>query len=142
MFKHILLPVDLGEESSWKKTVPVAIDQCKSSGAKLSMLTVIPDFGMSIVGQYFPDNYEKDVAKKILEQLHTFVKQQIPEDIRVKHIVGEGSVYEVILNIAEEIKPDLIIMSSHRPELKDYLLGPNSARVVRHATCSVLVVRE
>ncbi len=33
-------------------------------------------------------------------------------------------------------------IGSHRPELKDYLLGPNAARVVRHANCSVLVVRD
>jgi nucleotide-binding universal stress UspA family protein len=36
----------------------------------------------------------------------------------------------------------VIVLASHRPELKDYLLGPNAARVVRHAKCSVLVVRD
>ena len=41
----------------------------------------------------------------------------------------------------EAYKPDLIVMASHRPELKDYLIGPNAARVVRHADCSVQVVR-
>ena len=47
--------------------------------------------------------------------------------------------------IVEEAKArncDLIVMASHNPVLKDYLLGPNSARVVRHADCSVLVVRD
>lgn len=33
-------------------------------------------------------------------------------------------------------------MAAHRPALKDYLLGPNAARVVRHSNCSVLVVRD
>ena len=33
-------------------------------------------------------------------------------------------------------------MASHRPELRDYLIGPNAARVMRHADASVLVVRE
>jgi nucleotide-binding universal stress UspA family protein len=33
-------------------------------------------------------------------------------------------------------------MGSHRPELSDYLLGPNAGKVVRHAKCSVMVVRE
>ena len=46
-----------------------------------------------------------------------------------------------ILDLAEKIGADLIVMASHRPELKDYLLGPNAARVVRHAECSVMVVR-
>ena len=36
----------------------------------------------------------------------------------------------------------LIVMGSHHPELKDYLLGPNAAKVMRHADCSVMVVRE
>ena len=65
----------------------------------------------------------------------------VPDDVSVQHIVGEGSVYEVILKIAGDIDADLILMASHRPELQDYLLGPNASRVVRHATCSVLVHR-
>jgi nucleotide-binding universal stress UspA family protein len=35
----------------------------------------------------------------------------------------------------------MIVMASHRPEMSDYLLGANAARVVRHAKISVLVVR-
>jgi nucleotide-binding universal stress UspA family protein len=33
-------------------------------------------------------------------------------------------------------------MGSHRPNMSDYLIGPNAARVVRHAPVSVLVVRD
>jgi nucleotide-binding universal stress UspA family protein len=33
------------------------------------------------------------------------------------------------------------VVGAHRQDLKDYLLGPNAARVVRHADCSVYVVR-
>ena len=46
------------------------------------------------------------------------------------------------MKAADKLKCDLIVMASHRPELKDYLLGPNAARVVRHARQSVFVVRE
>jgi nucleotide-binding universal stress UspA family protein len=45
-----------------------------------------------------------------------------------------------ILDASNRFGADLILMASHRPELKDYLLGPNASRVVRHAQCSVLVV--
>jgi nucleotide-binding universal stress UspA family protein len=34
-----------------------------------------------------------------------------------------------------------ILMASHRPEVKDYLIGPNAAHVAQHADCSVLVLR-
>jgi nucleotide-binding universal stress UspA family protein len=65
----------------------------------------------------------------------------VPEDVPVQHIVGHGTAYEEILRVAGDIKSDLIVMGSHRPNMEDYLLGPNAARVVRHANCSVLVVR-
>ena len=57
-------------------------------------------------------------------------------------IVASGTVYEEILRVAAETKCDVIVMASHRPGLQDYLIGPNASRVVRHAHCSVLVVRD
>ena len=142
MFDNILIAIDLNQESSWKKAFPTAVELCKTSGAALHVMTVVPDFGMSIVGQYFPEGYEKEVAGKVLETLRAFVAQHVPEGVKVRHIVGEGAVYESILKVAGKTNADLVVVASNRPELKDYLLGPNAARVVRHAQCSVLVVRE
>ncbi len=56
--------------------------------------------------------------------------------------MAHGTIYQEILSAARKIEVDLIVMASHRPALEDYLLGPNAARVVRHADCSVLVVRD
>lgn len=142
MFNTVLLPIDLNQESSWKKTLPTALEFCRASGGSLHIMTVVPDFGMSIVGQFFPEGFEKEMADKVLQKLHEFVNAQVPAEMKVQHIVGEGNVYEVILSIADKIEADAIVMGSHRPELKDYLLGPNAARVVRHAKCSVMVVRD
>ena len=36
---------------------------------------------------------------------------------------------------------DQIVIGAHRPAVSDFLLGPNTARIVRHAECSVNVVR-
>lgn len=141
MFKRILLSVDLEHESSWIKALPLALDLCKSFGAALHVLTVVPDFGMSIVGQYFPKDFEKEVGDKTLTRLKDFCAERVPENLFVQHIVGTGTVYEVILDMAKTVEADVIVMASHRPELQDFLLGPNAARVVRHANCSVLVVR-
>ena len=82
------------------------------------------------------------MAEKVLQKLHEFVDANIPAEMNVQHIVGEANVYEVILSIADRIKEDVIVVAVHRPELKDYLLGPNAARVVLHAKCLVMVVRE
>lgn len=142
MYKNILLPIDLSEGSSWKKALPTAIGYCEVFKSNLFVLNVVPDFGMSIVSNFFPDNFEQKALDGANEVLHAFVKNNIPSHISVKHIIGHGNVYTEIIETSEEVNADLIIMSSHRPELRDYLLGPNAARVVRHSTRSVLVVRD
>ena len=43
---------------------------------------------------------------------------------------------------ANELGCDAIVIGAHRPELKDYLLGPNAPPVVRHADQPVFVIRE
>ena len=53
-----------------------------------------------------------------------------------------ASIYAEISGVAEEAEADLVVVGSHRPAMKDYLLGTNAARVVRHVRCSVLVARE
>ncbi len=141
MYQNILLTVDLNEESSWRKALPTAVECCRAFGAELHLMTVVPDFGMSAVAQYFPEDYAERAAAEATEQLKKLSAEQVTDGIKVHHRVGYGSIYEEILEAAKETKCDLIVMASHRPELKDYLLGPNAARVVRHANCSVLVVR-
>jgi nucleotide-binding universal stress UspA family protein len=142
MFRNLLLPVDLSDKHSWRKALPAAIRMCEAFGAKLHVITVVPEFGLPIVGQYFPEGYEERVRQQAAAQLKAFVAEQVPAAVPTRRIIAEGKVYREILSAAKSIGADLIVMGAHRPELKDYLLGPNAARVVRHAECSVMVVRE
>ena len=142
MYKDILLPIDLNQDSSWKSALPVAIEHARAFGTRLHVMTVVPDFGMTMVGQFFPKGFEKKAVEACQSKLRAFIDTEIPKDIPTQCIVAEGTVYERILELAKKLKIDLIVLAAHRPELKDYLLGPNAARVVRHASCSVLVVRE
>ena len=141
MFQNILLPVDLNQESSWQKALPIAVEYCNAFGAALHVMNVVPDFGSALVGSYFPEGFEKKSLEGAREQLHDFVGQHVPDGVTVQHVVGYGTVYEEILRVAREIEADLILLAAHRPELKDFLLGPNASRVVRHFDGSVLVVR-
>lgn len=141
MFRHILVSVDLDAPFDWEKTYPTAIELANQWNARLDVMTVVPDFGMSIVGQFFPAGYEKKMATMVLDRLREKADTGLPEGLSVNHLVGEGNVYEAVLSMAAQREIDLIVIGAHRPELRDYLLGPNAARVVRHARCSVLVVR-
>ncbi len=142
MYKSILLPVDLGHESSWKKSAPVAVEMARQSGAKIQILTVIPDYGMSVVGGFFPADFAENTLKATQEELATFVAGNIPDEVLGGSHAVSGTIYKRILINADALGCDLIVMSSHRPSTADYLLGPNAARVVRHANQSVFIVRD
>ncbi|MBT3990092.1 MAG: universal stress protein [Rhodospirillaceae bacterium] len=141
MYKNILLTVDLSDDGSWVKAAPTAVEMCKAFGANLHLLTVVPDMGMPLVEEYFPENYEEEMAKSAAALIADFANTQFPDDLKPQIHIASGSIYKEILRVAEETNTDVIVMASHRPELSDYLLGPNAARVVRHANCSVMVVR-
>ncbi|MFP4393427.1 MAG: universal stress protein [Desulfohalobiaceae bacterium] len=145
MYKHILLPVDLQEEEDSlprKAAMQRAVELSRFYQSQLHVLTVVPDLGMPIVGQYFPADSGSQIIQDAENALHSFLQKKIPGDIWVQHMVAQGSIYRRIIEMAEEVQADLIIMPANRTKFRDYLLGTNTARVVRHAQCSVLVVRE
>ena len=56
-------------------------------------------------------------------------------------VLLKGHSGRTITEYAEEISADCIIIGSHKPGLRDYFLGSTAARIVRHAPCSVHVLR-
>jgi nucleotide-binding universal stress UspA family protein len=142
MYRNVLVPIDLSDAHSWRKALPTAVALCQTFQARLHAIAVVPEFGLPLVGQFFPDGYEDKVRQQAAKQLKALVVEQMPDGVPTRRIIAEGKIYQEILKAAQTIKADLIVMGSHHPELKDYLLGPNAAKVVRHADCSVMVVRD
>jgi nucleotide-binding universal stress UspA family protein len=141
MYANILVSVDLGQPDNERKAIETSVDYAKLFGATLHVMTVVPDYGLSLVGGFFPKEHEKEAIDHANKALHEFSSRNVPKEVRHRHIVAHGSIYREILRYAEEVKADLIVMSASRPGPEDYLIGPNAARVVRHAKISVLVVR-
>ena len=141
MFKSILLPIDLAAEASWKKPLQLAAELARDGGV-VHVMSVLPDFGMSVVGSYFDKDFEGAALMDMTGQLKSWVSRNVPEGVKAEAHVAHGSIYHEIMRLADKLGCDAIVMAAHRPELRDYLLGPNAARVVRHARQSVLVVRD
>ena len=144
MYKNILYPVDIFEETSWKNSLPIVKEYCSTFNATLHIMTAIPDYGMSIVSQYFPKGSLDTLVDKTQKALHDFVDNEIKsKKIKIGNIIVSkgGAVYQSIIDTAKKIDSDLIMIPAHRPDLTDYLLGPNAAKVVRHSKISVLVMR-
>lgn len=142
MYRKILVPIDLGDKHSWRKAIPTAVTLCEAFDAVLIVMTVVPDIGMPLIGQYLPNDLGERVKEQLSGRLKAFLQEQIPPGIEIQQQIAVGKIYQQILHAAAEAEVDLIIMGSHHPDLKDYLLGPNAARVVRHAKTTVMVVRD
>lgn len=142
MYSRILLPIDLGEDSSWAKALPTAVELARAFKAPLDIVTVVPDFGKAIVASYFPKDFEQQALDDTRAELKRFILEHVPDEVAVAGHVAHGTIYEEINRCADRLGCDLIVMASHRPALRDYLLGPNAARVVRHARQTVMVVRD
>ena len=79
------------------------------------------------------------IVSKTRDTLQKWVKRSgVEATIEIRH---DGSSYHNIIKSAKENEADLILINSHKPGLKDYLLGSTAGKVVRHAPCSVLVER-
>lgn len=141
MYKQILFPIDIHEDSSWRDAAPVVVALCRALDAHLHLLTIFPDLPVGAYRLHLPADTEDRLAHEAAAGLDDFAARHIPEDVRVEKHVASGRVYPTILGTAEAIDADLIALASHRPEMADFLIGANAARVVRHANRSVLVIR-
>ena len=142
MYKDILLPIDLSQESSWQKALPLTVELCKSFGARLHIMTVVPDYGFHYVSQFFPPGYEENMIAAAEERLRDFAAEHALGDVEVQLIVAHGSIYRQVAKTAEDVGADLIVMASHTPDASDLLIGPNAEKVLHHFKRSVLIVRE
>ena len=148
---NYLAPIDLEDgdltDGVVRKTVEMATGV---KDAKIYLMTVVPGIVPGIDQRYairgemhgsteYPLQEWKDQAAKDLQKL---ADAHVPKDMQAGVVVENGTVYREIVEAAKDLKIDHIVMGAHRPSLADFLLGPNSARVARHAGCSVTVVRE
>ena len=141
MYKHILLPVDLEDSASSAQALEAAVVRAQISGATLHVMRVVPDFGMSFVGSFFPDDFAEKALAETSKRLDAYAGANVPDGIPVHQIVAHGKVYDEIIKAADSTGADLIVISAHRPDVSNYLLGSNAARVARHAKQSVLSIR-
>ncbi len=136
MATKILLPIDHTDESSWIKALPTALEQARFYGAALEVVSVIPEINRL---PNLPANYGSGAAQHVGTVVHQILKDGGAKDI-VVHI-EQGSVYREILKLAHKGGFDMIVMASADSRNPNFEIGPNLARVVRNAHCSVMVVR-
>lgn len=138
----ILVPTDFSVES--KKALTYAVAFARQFGAKLTLLHIVEPVGTPDFANAFPLAMENDrVALECKRHLQRMVREsEMDSELVEKVLVRQGRAYAEIASAAKSLKVDLIIISTHGyTGLKHVLMGSTTERVVRHASCPVLVVR-
>ena len=136
MFKTILVPIDMAHIVKGKANIDIATEHA-AAGAKIILLNVVEEIPGWAAAE-LPANLLDDSRAKVESELKAVAKAS---GMKMDTIVRSGHAYRTILDVAKEKSADLIIIASHRPGLQDYFLGSTAEKVVRHAKCSVLVIR-
>ena len=138
MFKTVMIPVDVSDTTDTETLLAAARTLTAGWDATLHVVTVVPDFGMAIVGSYFDDKFESASHTEAEVKLTAAIADA---GLDANHHVLHGKIYDRLIAHAKMLDADLILIGAHQPALGDYLLGSNAARIVRHAKQSVMVLR-
>jgi nucleotide-binding universal stress UspA family protein len=141
MYKRIILAIDLAEPSPAPKGLTQAVEVAKVGQGELRLVNVQPVVPATFM-EYVPVDFDLEQAKRAKEALDAILANVDLPPERKSAAARAGGIYHELLQEAFEWDADLIVVGSHRPVMSDYLLGSNAKTIVRHAQCSVLVVRE
>jgi nucleotide-binding universal stress UspA family protein len=142
-YKKIVIPVDFSDASARSLAHGVAI--ARDSGASVIALFVVdtsfpyPDLFSfeDPAGDYF--RVMRDRAKKRIDEWVA----ELPEvdGVKVETVIGHGRAAAEIVDIAEQVKADVIVVARHAQSgLRHALMGSTTEAVIRSAPCPVLVL--
>ncbi|MEN8190123.1 MAG: universal stress protein [Thermodesulfobacteriota bacterium] len=140
MFKKILVPIDVDRPIAAKAVYDCAAEIAAPYGSEIKLVSVMPGFGMPIVGSFISDRVRQEALDSFREALTTFTKENC-SDIVTFHI-RSGKHYEEIVKMAKKWEADLIVVyHNRRREINEVFSHTCAKHVYRDAPCSVLRLR-
>ena len=140
MFKKVLVPVDILEPSFSVTAIANVTELVKANDGEMRLIYVNTSI-TPIAGEFLPPAYDKETRAEAEKTLNEQARHISLSKEKITTVVRIGGIYHEILDEARSFAADLIVVGSHRPSMATYLLGSNAANIVRHAQCSVLVIR-
>ncbi len=140
MFTKILVPIDPNEAEFAGPAVDYATGLAKQSGAILRLVGVTPLL-TGYVTEFLPADYYTSFERETADKLKALADVALAHGAECDTVIRLGAVEPEVVAEAQAWGADLIVITSHRPSMSTYFLGSNAAQIVRHALCSVLVLR-
>jgi nucleotide-binding universal stress UspA family protein len=135
MYTHVLVPISFEADRATSRALALARMLAGTTG-RVTLLHVqeaVPSYALG----YLPPDYLAESRAELQLSLQTLAGD-MP---RATAQVIDGHAGRTITDWAKANAVDCIVIASHRPGMQDLLLGSTATTVVRHAQCSVHVVR-
>ena len=142
----ILVPTDFSEHSDL--ALKRALDLAEACEAKIYLTYVAPDAPDVFKLSKYVEEGRKKIQEESEKQSEGFFKNQIAmypeaEKVEIETKVLSGSPYKEILDFEKKIKADMVVIGTHGDTpFEGFFFGSTSHKIIRHATCSVLIVRK
>ncbi|MEP1199058.1 universal stress protein [Tateyamaria sp.] len=135
MYNNILVALSL--EHGISEIALSAARSLVSEGGKITATHVHEPPNSSILAFL-----EEDAAEKSHQRAEASLAERVEHDGSIPAVLLEGqSAGRTITEYANTHQIDCIVIASHQPGMKEFFLGSTAALVVRHAHCSVHVLR-
>ena len=137
MYNNILVAIEPTHAEKHEHALKMAMRLADDNNSEITAITVIEPMPSHFAAT--EESRQKGIAagQKAMADLRNFVGPLSEIRTTIEH----GAAASKILDYANEKHIDCIVIASHKPGLRDYFLGATAARVVRHAKCSVHVLR-
>lgn len=141
-FQKILCPVDYSNCSM--SALTYATELALKDSARLYLLYVkderVSDYGGLKFDAEF--NHTAETVTGMEQKLRSSIPEEIRCSINVEILIREGVPFEEILKVARDNVTDLIVMGTHgRTGITHMVIGSVAEKVLRHAPCPVLCIR-
>ena len=137
---RILIPIGFSDQSMI--ALGQAFNLAKIKKSEIILLSVIEEPNM--IESLFLDDRTHELQQKVNDKLVEVGKEYAEKyDIHVETMVAKGRVYEKIIDVAEMVNADLIVMGTNgTPKgVMKKVIGSNAERVVRLAHCPVITIK-
>lgn len=142
MFKNILVPIHLEYKKNHTKLLKGAFKLLDDEEGQITLLYVNENRAHTQINISLDDLVTQcnndDVALGKLKEIA--IEHSLPIE-KVSFKIKTGSVHQEVLEEAQNIKADAIVMMSSKPGISSYFISTTAERVIRHSDCSVFVIR-
>ncbi len=141
--QRIMVPLDFSDHSH--KALRYAVKLAEQFNAEVELVNVVTPV-IYAEGMVLPaamenlDRVSEEHAQRALEKVS---REEGVNHVKVTTHVLLGNPYDEIVNHARKQKTDLLLITTHgRTGLQHFLLGSTAEKILRHAPCPVMVVRD